>query len=222
MKSKKANGIIKSFAYGLTLLFGIFVIVVSTRVGRYNDSLLNVNFFVVLSDSMRPQFKANDLIVTTKRDATSIQVGDVITYYSRDNASFGEIITHQVIEKFDLGESIEFQTKGLNNDSIDPYRVLDEDIIGVYLFHVPDLGNFLFFTRTTLGYVSIIVIPFALLFALEVIEIRKKMKSSRAEELTQIFKLLNIEANSDEAKKLAKTDMSIDDVRKLIEINKKP
>ena len=221
MKSKKANGIIKSFAYGLTFLFGIFVIVVSTRVGRYNDSLLNMNFFVVLSDSMRPQFKANDLIVTTKRDATSIQVGDVITYYSRDNSSFGEIITHQVIEKFHLGDSIEFQTKGLNNDSIDPYRVLDEDIIGVYLFHVPDLGNFLFFTRTTPGYITIILIPFTTLFGLEIIEIRKKIRSTRAEELTQIFKLLNIKANSDEAKKLSKTDMSIEDVRKLIEINKK-
>jgi hypothetical protein len=48
------------------------------------------------------------------------------------------------------------------------------------------------------------------------------MKSSRAEELKQIFKLLNIEANSNEAKKLAKTDISIDDVQKVIEINKKP
>jgi signal peptidase I len=222
MKQKgKLPKFLKPFIYIFTLFIGIFVITVSTRVGRYNDSLLNVNFFIVLSDSMKPEFQANDLIVTVKRSPTNIQEGDIITYYSRDNASFGEIITHKVVQKFVDGETIEFQTKGVNNDSIDPYRVLGEDVIGVYLFKVPGLANFLFFTRTPLGYITIVVVPFGLLLTLEILEIKKKSKLSRASELNEIYQLLGLNKDSEEAKKLAKTDMTLEDVKKLIEINKK-
>jgi signal peptidase I len=212
---------LKTFFYILTLFVGIFVITVSTRVGRYNDSLLNVNFFIVLSDSMKPEFQANDLIVTVKRSPTNIQEGDIITYYSRDNASFGEIITHKVVQKFIDGDNVEFQTKGINNDSIDPYRVLGEDVIGVYLFNIPGLANFLFFTRTPLGYVTIVVVPFGLLLSLEILEIKKKTKLSRTAELNQIYQLLGLNKDSVEAKKLSKTGMTLEDVKKLIEINKK-
>jgi signal peptidase len=221
MRKKSPQAIIKTFLYLITLLFGIFVISVSTRVGRYNESLLNYNFFIVLSDSMRPAFKANDLIVTQKKNAESIVVGDIITYYSRDNASFGEIITHSVVEISNINGDLQFQTKGLNNDSLDPYLVNSEDIIGVYIFNIPDLANFLYFTRTTMGYLTIVVVPFSFLVTIEVFEIRKKLKFERLKELSEIYKLLNLEPKSLEAKNLSKTNITIEDVKRLIEINKK-
>lgn len=221
MAKKSLNSLFKTFLYLITLLFGLFVISVSTRVGNYNDSFLNHNFFIVLSDSMRPAFKANDLIVTQKKTPEKVVVGDIITYYSRDNASFGEIITHSVVEILNIDGELKFQTKGLNNDSIDPYLVNSDDIVGVYLFNIPDLANFLYFTRTTLGYVTIVVLPFSFLITIEILEIIKKFKLARQTELSEIFNLLKLEPSSKEAKNLSKTNMTLEDVKRLIDINKK-
>lgn len=211
----KKSKLIKSFIYGLSLVIGLFIITVSTRVGRYNDSLFNVNFFIVLSDSMAPTFRANDLIVTVKQSPEQIEEGDIITFYSRDNASFGEIITHEVIEVISDNGALEFQTKGTNNDTPDPFTVSPDDIIGVYVFHVPGLANFLFFTRTTLGYITLIVIPFSILIALEFIDLRKKNKLNRLQELNEIYAYLGIDASSDQAKELAQSSVTLSDIKKL-------
>jgi len=211
---------IKLTFYALALVLGIFIIVVSTRVGRFNESFFNVNFFIVLSDSMVPKFRANDLIITFKQSFENIQAGDIITYYSRDAASFGEIITHQVIEIIRTGEEVLFQTKGLNNEVADPYQVAANDIIGVYQFHIPGAANLLFFSRTTLGYVTLILLPFSVLVVLEFLDIKKQVSSSREAELIEIYTLMNIDKDSEQAKKIAKTKMSLEDVQKLIEINK--
>jgi signal peptidase len=216
---KKTIKPIKYALYALALIIGVFIIVISTRVGRFNESIFNVNFFIVLSDSMRPQFQANDLIITFRTSIDSIQAGDIITYYSRDAASFGEIITHQVIEIISGGEQILFQTKGLNNATADPYQVAGADIIGVYQFHIPGAANILYFSRTTLGYVTLILLPFSVLAGLEFFDVKKKVDQSRALELIEIYKLMNIDKDSEQAKKLAKSKMSLEDVKKLVEIN---
>lgn len=150
-----------------------FLVMVFTLISVNNfdkdrgNGLAGNKFFIVVSDSMRPEFKSGDLIVTKAAKNLEVNPGDIITYYSIDPSSYGEIMTHKVISATEYSQKPAFITQGINVDKPDLYPAVKDRIIGKYRFSVPGVGYIFNFFRTPLGYFLIIFIPFIVLIAVE-------------------------------------------------------
>ena len=58
------------------------------------------NAFVVLSGSMEPNIKVNDVVVTKRKDLSELKEGDVITFLSSDRRFYGVTVTHRIKEVY--------------------------------------------------------------------------------------------------------------------------
>ena len=89
----------------------------------------------IMTDSMAPTFGAKDIIVvdTAYGEHEDLQVGDVITYWMVID---GErmLNTHRIIEIYDAGGFLVFQTQGDNNLEPDSLTVHEAEIVGLYQY----------------------------------------------------------------------------------------
>ena len=173
----------KVIYYVVTLSFMALAILALARllfVNPANDrSLFGYQLYIVLSDSMTPEFKAGDLIITRQVDVSTLDVGDIITFRSIDPVSFNEVITHQIVDTTIIDNNVAFITQGVNNTSQDLFPVLPSAILGEVRFSVPWLGNFFSFLGSVYGYILFIFVPFVLLGSYEVRTFVKYLKERK-------------------------------------------
>lgn len=138
---------------------------------------------VVLSGSMEPTIKTGSIVFV--RPVNSYQVGDVITFTSRDfRGSKGEIIpvTHRIVE-INHGEfGIEFVTKGDANDGKDTRTVRQANILGKAFLVVPYVGYAVETARKPYGFLALILIPATIIMfdqGKNIFSEAKKMKKAK-------------------------------------------
>lgn len=117
----------------------VYSLNVRSLVGNQLPMPLGVGAAVVLSDSMAPSLRVNDLVLV--RPADSYAVGDVVVFQS------GRILViHRVIE---LGEGT-LRTQGdANNEADEP--ILLSDVKGKMILHIPLIGAVIRFLKTLPG-----------------------------------------------------------------------
>lgn len=120
-------------ALTLTIALSVYSKVTGNRV--FQTSVL-----WVLTDSMEDAIPARSYILVKAVDPRDIQVGDIITFYSRDPAIAGSLNSHRVVEI--LGDHEEFRTKGDNNLAADAYTVPASDVVARYVRNLPALTVF--------------------------------------------------------------------------------
>lgn len=113
------------------LILNITVICMGKAVGSSVLNKLPIAMIPVLSDSMKPDYKSGDAILTRQTDYDDIQVGDVIVY-SRDD----DLIVHEVIAK----QGGYLITKGKANPVADN-PVTREEYRTKVMFKIPLLGG---------------------------------------------------------------------------------
>lgn len=98
--------------------------------------LLPVAPSVILTGSMEPGIKPGDLVLIDKTARGSLREGDIIQF-KRGNYT----VVHR-IEKITREEDNQtaYITKGDANNAPDTEAVLEDDVIGRYLFHIPKIG----------------------------------------------------------------------------------
>jgi len=165
---KKVFGIIRTVLTWLLLIFSISVMIftfVSVSIFNRNDrSIFGYKAFIVLSDSMKAtDFEAGDVVVVKEVDPATLREGDIISFISKNDASFGETVTHKIRK---LGTTAHgdpgFVTYGTTTDTDDEAVVDYYAVEGKYQFRIPKVGRFFNFLRTIPGYVCCILIPFML------------------------------------------------------------
>lgn len=166
---KRAFTYIKTgFSY-LTIILAfiiMFVTILSTKTTENTArSVLGYRAYIVLSDSMAAtDFDSGDVIISKSVDPAALKAGDIITFSSPSPESFGEIITHKIREVVKAPNgSIFFQTYGTTSGANDRDLVPGSNVIGKYLFAIPDAGHFFSFLKTPSGYFALILLPFSLL-----------------------------------------------------------
>lgn len=82
-------------------------------------------YVMVTGHSMEPMLHTGDLVVARRQ--RGYQLNDLVVY----GVGKGHVI-HQLVAKRDAG----WDTKGINNDWIDPWTVTDSDIAGKYWYSV--------------------------------------------------------------------------------------
>lgn len=119
--------------------------------GRGN--LLPFRWYHVLTDSMEPEIGTNSLVlVKTYREGMPVKKGDIITFRAD---RFGEeiVITHWFshTEINEAGQTV-YRTHPEGSDVPDAYETTSEDILGVYLFHIPYAGKIALFLKSPFGW----------------------------------------------------------------------
>ena len=143
----------------------IFTIVSLTALDREERSILGFRAFIALSDSMSAtDFDAGDLVLVKEVDPATLKEGDIIAYISRSSASNGETTTHK-IRRLTADEDGEpgFITYGTTTDTDDEGIVTYGDVLGVYRGHIPKVGRFIAFIKTTGGFITCILVPLFLI-----------------------------------------------------------
>jgi len=125
----------KKFAeiYG-NIIFTLTVIVILGASIFSVPKLFGIQPYVVLSSSMEPTIPTGSVLFTNTKD-TDVEVGDIVTYritMEKDSA----LVTHRIIGD----DNNSYITKGDANDAEDFIPLTQEQIVGTYMTHIPQVG----------------------------------------------------------------------------------
>ena len=181
--------VITSLVVIVALFAMIFAIISVSTIDSDKRSIFGYKFFVVLSDSMSAtDFSTGDMIVVKEVDVNDLKEDDIITFYSADSKSIGEIITHKirsVVKNENDGTLRGFVTYGTTTNTDDETLVEPNHVIGKYQFNIPKLGHFIEYMRTNraVTYVVFVVLPFGLIIGSEIYKCVKLINGAKKEKL---------------------------------------
>ena len=176
----------------IVLVFSLVMTVLVFTADRNNGTASLFGFIpmTVESDSMKPTFLANDLIICREiDDIGTLEEGDVITFWTIID---GQKVrnTHRIVEINDVNGTKNFVTRGDNNSREDDIAVYGVDIIGKWTgVKIGGFGKVMSFLRTKAGFFICVLIPIALFFLFElykliivIVEIKRPALTSKDEE----------------------------------------
>lgn len=141
------------------VFFAVLLLVIGMVISRVSNRLffvLNRSTVWVVSDSMEDEIPERSYIQIRKADASEVEVGDVITFYSDDPALRGHLNTHRVVEILDGGKA--FLTRGDNNLGNDQYPARAESVVGIYEKTMPVMTVAGRFFQSKIGFFCIILL----------------------------------------------------------------
>lgn len=134
-------------------------------------NIAGYELLTVLSGSMEPGIMTGSVIAVkpvVKKE--NMQVGDVITYQSLDNAEV--LITHRIIEVQNHSGNVSYLTKGDNNDAPDASPIPASHVVAHYQnIMIPYIGYILSFSKTTWGIILMMIVPGAILVISQMINV---------------------------------------------------
>lgn len=191
---KKALKIVFDVVAWVILIFALLVTILVFTADK-NNGVSNLFGYVpmtVESDSMKPTFKKNDMIIAKEvDDVKSLKKGDVISFWMIEESSGTKIKnTHRIVSVNIIGNTASFVTKGDNNSINDKKTVGSADVIGKWTgTKISGFGKVMDFLRTKTGFFVCILIPMILFFLFElyklivtIVEIKRPKLSEDDEE----------------------------------------
>lgn len=189
---KKALKVIRSIFVWLMVIVAvcmmIFTIISVKTFDRADRDLFGYKMFIVLTDSMKKtDFDAGDIVLVKEVDPSTLKEGDIISYTSQNPENYGETVTHKIRRlTTDAQGAPGFITYGTTTDTDDETVVTYPYVLGQYVRHIPKVGAFFQFLKTTPGYILCILIPFLLLIlfqGLNCISLFRRYKREQLEEM---------------------------------------
>ena len=148
----------------LVALLGAAALALVVIVGPGQDarrSVLGHPTFSMLSGSMSPVIRTGDLVIdrpVTSAQASSLHVGQVITFESRPGSS--RLFTHRIVAVSHLTDgSVAYTTKGDANDAPDANPVPAADVVGTYYTKIPAGGYVLADLRRPSFLLTLLLVP---------------------------------------------------------------
>ncbi len=196
---KKALSILKSIFTWLLVIAAvgmmIFTIVSVNTFDQAHRSLFGFKTFIVLSDSMssvdgdtsKGYFDAGDLVFIKEVDPSTLKEGDIIAYTSTNTENFGETVTHMIRSlTTDADGNPGFVTYGTSTGTDDANVVTYDYVLGKYSTHIPKVGSFFQFLKTTPGYIVCIFLPFLLLILIQGFNSIRLFRKYRSEQMAEL------------------------------------
>lgn len=147
----------------------IFTVVSVSTFDRADRNLFGYKAFIVLSDSMsKTDFSAGDLVLVKGGGCLHAERGRHHRLYLSNTSNYGETVTHKIRKlTTDANGEPGFVTYGTTTDTDDETIVTYSYVLGKYATHIPKVGTFFQFLKTTPGYIVCILVPFLLLILIE-------------------------------------------------------
>ena len=188
----KAKMTCKTMSRGFVLALIVFCLIVFTYLIIYfgdqyfgsksGDSKLPIySAYVIVSPSMVPTINVNDGVVVQRVDKQgNLNIGDIITFSSKDIRYSGLTITHRIVGKQTIQNgNLVYRTKGDNNKSEDSSLVSFSDIYGKVLFKVPSVGVLYNFITNPFGFIISIIIPIIVILVINIVKVKQLVDEER-------------------------------------------
>lgn len=166
----------------ILLLVGVILIayVVDFKIRDSNIEAPLYSAYVIVSGSMEPIIEVKDAVVVRRCEAKDIKIGDVITYRSMDEAFYGILITHRVVNiEEENGEKV-YITKGDSNETVDRIPVKFSQIQGKVAMRIPKIGYLKYFLSNYEGWIIAVVLPSLAIIGYDILKLidrSKKLKN---------------------------------------------
>ena len=139
-------------ALALVLLANLYTLAAQRLFHNDSPAILGYRSAVVLTGSMEPAIRADDLVIVHRQEAYS--AGDIIMFRSG-----GHTVTHRITAVTEEG----YRTKGDANNTEDAAVTPPEDVLGRVIAVIPGAGGAVRFLRTPLGMLCLVlVLPLAI------------------------------------------------------------
>ena len=195
----------------------ICLIVILQNVFLKNSSIGGVRSYVIASNSMYPVLKYGDVILVKDIDFEDIKIGDIITFKGKTGTIKDKIITHEVVDIItdEDGDKL-LKTKGRANTGFDPY-VDRSQVYGKLYYKFIVISFISKIVRNDYGFIFLVLIPFVVLFILEIYNLYKESQRKKLEELVkeQLKELEKIDKNNKKRMDIEKTIfVQLDEIEK--------
>jgi len=154
-KRKKVIKYILTPIMAIILLLCIYIAYQKLILKSPNIELFGYKVYIVLTGSMEPVIKPNDLVIVKKISQEKLKEGDIITFNTNGTNT---TVTHRIKEKVEKDGVTYYKTKGDNNNSEDIELVKYENIQGVYSFKISKVGAILTGGLTGTGVIIVFLI----------------------------------------------------------------
>lgn len=175
----------------MLLLVTNVYIVISSKVDK--DKVPNIfgyKPFIVLSGSMESSIQKGDLVITKITDPKTLKENDIIAFRDVE----GTVTTHRIIELVENEGISYFVTKGDNNTTQDLNLVEYDDVEGIYIGRIPNVGNIMnAFSDPTV--IVIIVAGITVIFAVGFMISNKRSSDKEREEFLEYKRKRESELN---------------------------
>ena len=171
---------------GLMLL--AYVADIKIRAAKGDTSPPVYNAYVVLTGSMVPEIMPKDVVVTKKREAKDLEVGDIITFLSSDPRLSNIIVTHRIKAKYydATTNKYTFQSKGDANNTADFTLAEDTNIIGEVIFKIPKIGYIQSILATKGVLIIVVLIPCLAILSYDIVKLGKNVKNKVVKKKSEV------------------------------------
>lgn len=141
-----------------------FIVIFKAAISK-EVSFFGYRLFYVTTGSMEPTVPVGAVILVHE-SREPYQIGDIITFYSKDRAIYGRPNTHRVVGIQKENGQVFYNTRGDANSSPDIEPISSDDVIGRLVWQtgaVPFVGNLIAFLGTRFGFVLLILLPLLLI-----------------------------------------------------------
>ncbi|MCA9392300.1 signal peptidase I [candidate division WWE3 bacterium] len=152
-----------------TILFVWLLLIGGAVILTRFQTPLNYRFVVANSDSMRPIFNKDSLVVVTKQQGYHEQ--DIVAYFA---ANGKDIVLSRVVEVItdpDVGV-VSYKTKGDANEDPDDILAQKGRVVGKATYWIPVVGGTIRFAQTQIGFLILILAPATLIIYREVVSMK--------------------------------------------------
>lgn len=130
-------------------------------------SIFGYSLFKVTTGSMEPTIQVGALIITKNEPIDTVEINDIVSFFSKEAYLNGRIITHRVVnsEQTVTGQ-VMLTTRGDANSSTDIHRVGEDNFIGrvIWVSEQDNLfARIINFLSGGVGFFSCIAIPAVLI-----------------------------------------------------------
>jgi signal peptidase I len=169
----------------LIIACAVFVLLTVLLTGSGEaPSILGYSVFRVMTGSMEPTIPTDALIVVQKVDPVGLEVGDIISFYSRDPSLDGAVNTHRIIAIDQKDGAYSFTTRGDANNIDDHYQTTEADLIGKVIFSSVVWGKAVRLLSNPLIFLPVIILPLAVMLIMNLyrtISLAKKIAREEEE-----------------------------------------
>ncbi len=179
----------------LPLLIGSLSIAIQNNTNKKTvPSIFGYMPMIITNGSMEPIIKVGDIIFSKACDVKSINDDDIISYWDPTNSN--KIITHKVDSINEKDGKRYFTTYGVFTGSLDTSVVPEENVLGVYTFKIPVIGNLMLFAQTPQGLVMFLLVPLGGVLVYDTIRRQNKEDKKDAEIKALKEELENLKNNT--------------------------
>lgn len=152
--------------------------VVLTPAGQV-PRVMGFSLLRVLADSMEPEIPAQSMLLVKAADPQTLEIGDVITFFSSDPTFNGALNTHRIVRIETPHSNLQFVTKGDANESEDPQFVPASQVVGKVIHVFPIFGKAVGLISTPLVFGLVISVPLTAILAFSLLSDLQRARRDR-------------------------------------------